>query len=72
MAQNERNINLLKEIMLKDFVHKIWQMKYLMQHTTANPKCLDNLHKGIYHAVDKKYGIDPGSVDKNISRLISL
>lgn len=70
MTRNERIINLLKEIMLKDFSRKIWQMEYLLQYAMAHPECLNNLHNGVYHAVGKKYGIDPGSVDKNISRLI--
>ena len=51
MTRNERIINLLKEIMLKDFSRKIWQMEYLLQYAMANPESLDNLHKGIYHIV---------------------
>ena len=56
--------------MLKDLGRKIWQMKYLLQYAMGNPESMDNLHNGIYYAVGKKYGIDFGSVDKSINRLI--
>ena len=65
-------LELLNEIIPDDVCIGFWQLECLLQYIMANPESINNLKKDVYPHIANLFKCKPGSIEKNISRLIPL